>query len=47
MLLRTGDRELRRCGELSTATRRWRPAEARGSRGVRARGQQGKGKRSG
>jgi hypothetical protein len=40
MLLRMRDRELRLFGELSTATRRWRPADARGSRGVRARGQQ-------
>jgi hypothetical protein len=47
MLLRVRDQELRHCGELSTATRRWRPAEARGSRGARARGQQGRGKRSG
>jgi hypothetical protein len=47
MLLRARDRKLRLCGERSTATRRWRPAEARGSRGARARGQQGRGKRSG
>jgi hypothetical protein len=46
MLLRARDRELRLCGELSTATRRWRPADARGSRGARAGGQQGRGKRS-
>jgi hypothetical protein len=47
MLLCARDRKLRLYGERSTATRRWRPAEARGSRGVRARGQQGRGKRSG
>jgi hypothetical protein len=47
MLLRVEDMELRHCGELSTATKRWRPAEARGRRGARARGQQGRGKRSG
>jgi hypothetical protein len=47
MLLRVRDRELRCCGELSTATRRWQPMEARGSRGARARGQQERGKRSG
>jgi hypothetical protein len=47
MLLRMRDRDLRRRGGLSTATRRWRPAEARGRRGARARGQQGRGKRSG
>jgi hypothetical protein len=43
MLFRVGDRELRRCGELSTATRRWQPAEARGSRGACAGGHQGRG----
>jgi hypothetical protein len=37
MLLRVRDRELRLFGELSTATRRWRPADARGSRGARGR----------
>jgi hypothetical protein len=42
-LLRTEDRELRCCVELSTAARRWRPAEARCSRGARVRGQQGRG----
>jgi hypothetical protein len=47
MLLRVRDRELRRRGGLSTATRRWRPAEARVRRGARARGHQGRGKRSG
>jgi hypothetical protein len=45
--LRARDKKLRPCDELSTATRRWRPAEARGSRGARARGHQGSGKRSG
>jgi hypothetical protein len=29
MLLRSRDRKLRRFGELSTATRRWRPTDAR------------------
>jgi hypothetical protein len=43
VLLRVRDRELRRGGGLSTATRRWRPAEARGRRGARARGQEGRG----
>jgi hypothetical protein len=43
MVLRMRDRELRLCGELSTATRRWRPADARGSSGARAGGQQGRG----
>jgi hypothetical protein len=47
MLLRTGDRELRRCDELSTAARRWRPEEAPGRCGARARSHQGRGKRSG
>jgi hypothetical protein len=37
MLLHARNRELRCCGELSTATRRWRPMEARGSRGARER----------
>jgi hypothetical protein len=37
-LLRARDRKLWFCGERSTTTRRWRPAEARGSRGVRAGG---------
>jgi hypothetical protein len=41
MLLRMRDRELRLHGGLSTATRRWRPAEARGSRGMHKRGQRG------
>jgi hypothetical protein len=41
--LRTRDRELRLRGGLSTATRRWRPADARGSRGARAGGHQGRG----
>jgi hypothetical protein len=43
MLLRARDRKLRRGSGLSTATRRWRPAEALGRRGARARGQQGRG----
>jgi hypothetical protein len=43
MLLRTRDRELRLHGGLSTAMRRWRPADARGSRGARAGGHQGRG----
>jgi hypothetical protein len=37
MLLRVRDRELRLFGEPSTVTRRWRPADARGSRGARGR----------
>jgi hypothetical protein len=41
--LRARDRELRLCGELSTATRRWRPVEVRGGRGARAGGQQERG----
>jgi hypothetical protein len=43
MLLRARDQELRHGGGLSTATRRWRPAEALGRRGARARGCQGRG----
>jgi hypothetical protein len=43
MLLRVTDRELRLFGELSMATRRWRPADARGSHGARAGGHQGRG----
>jgi hypothetical protein len=43
VLLRARDRELRLCGELSMVTRRWQPADARGSRGARAGGQQGRG----
>jgi hypothetical protein len=43
VLLRARDRELRCGGGLSTATRRWRPAEARGCRGARVRGQEGRG----
>jgi hypothetical protein len=35
VLLRARDRELRLHGELSTATRRWRPTDARGSHGAR------------
>jgi hypothetical protein len=46
-LMRARDKKLRLCGERSTATRRWRPEEARGRRGARARGDQGRGKRSG
>jgi hypothetical protein len=41
MLLRVRDRELSLFGELSTVTRRWRPADAWGSRGARAGGQRG------
>jgi hypothetical protein len=47
VLLRARGKELRLWGERSTATRRWRPAVARGRRGARARGHQGRGKRSG
>jgi hypothetical protein len=43
VLLRARDRELRLCGGLSTATRRWQPADVRGGRGVRAGGQQERG----
>jgi hypothetical protein len=43
VLLRARERELRRRSGLSTATRRWRPEEARGRRGARARGQEGRG----
>jgi hypothetical protein len=43
MLLRMRDRKLRRGGGLSTATKRWRPGGARGSRGARAGGHQGRG----
>jgi hypothetical protein len=38
MLLHARERKLRLCGERSMAMRRWRPAEARGRRGSRARG---------
>jgi hypothetical protein len=41
VLLRVREKELRRRGGLSTATRRWRPEEARGRRGACARGQEG------
>jgi hypothetical protein len=47
VLLRARDRELRHGGGLSTATRRWRPVEARGCRGARARGQEGRGTAAG
>jgi hypothetical protein len=43
MLLHARDRKLRPCGEFSTMTRRWRPADARGSRGARVEGHQGRG----
>jgi hypothetical protein len=43
VLLRARERELRRRSGLSTVTRRWRPEEARGRRGARARGQEGRG----
>jgi hypothetical protein len=36
-LMRVRDKKLRLCGERSTATRRWRPEEARGRRGARER----------
>jgi hypothetical protein len=45
--MRARDKKLRLCGERSTAMRRWRPEEAWGRRGVRARSHQGRGKRSG
>jgi hypothetical protein len=45
VLLRARGKELRLWGERSTATRRWRPAVARGRRGARARGQEGRGQR--
>jgi hypothetical protein len=41
VLMPARDRGLRLCGGLSTVTRRWRPADARGSRGARKRGQRG------
>jgi hypothetical protein len=47
VLLHTRGRELRLCSERSTATRRWRPEEARDRRGARAQGHQGRGKGSG
>jgi hypothetical protein len=37
VLMCARDRGLRLCGGLSTATRRWQPADARGSRGARRR----------
>jgi hypothetical protein len=43
VLLCVRDRELRLRGGLSTVTRRWQPADARGSRGTRAGGHQGRG----
>jgi hypothetical protein len=45
VLLRARGRRLRRCSELSTTARRWRPEMARGCRGARACGQEGRGKR--
>jgi hypothetical protein len=45
--MRARDKKLRLCGERSTVTRRWRPEEARGRHGARARSHQGRGKRSG
>jgi hypothetical protein len=47
ILLHVRDRKIRPCGECSTATRRWRPAEALGRRGTRARGQEGRGTAAG
>jgi hypothetical protein len=47
ILLRVRDRKIRPCGECSTATRRWRPAEALGRRGTCARGQEGRGTAAG
>jgi hypothetical protein len=47
VMLRAREREIRCRGRLSTATRRWRPAEARGRRGTRARGQEGREQRRG
>jgi hypothetical protein len=46
VLLRARGRKLRHCSELSTTARRWRPEEVRGWRGVRACGQERRGKRS-
>jgi hypothetical protein len=43
VLMCARDRGLRLCGGLSTATRRWQLANARGSRGARAGGHQGRG----
>jgi hypothetical protein len=43
VLMPARDRGLRLCGGLSTATMRWRPADARGSRGARAGGHSGRG----
>jgi hypothetical protein len=39
VLVRTRDKVLRFCSGLSTATARWRPCRAPGSRGARKRGQ--------
>jgi hypothetical protein len=47
MLLHARGQELRRGGELSTATRRWRLEDGSGRRGTRASGHQGRGERSG
>jgi hypothetical protein len=41
VLLRARDKALACCSELSTATVRWRPSRAPGSRGTRKWGQQG------
>jgi hypothetical protein len=41
VLLHTKDKALACCSELSTATARWRPSRAPGSRGARKRGQRG------
>jgi hypothetical protein len=40
VLVRARDKVLGFCSELSTATARWRPSRAPGSRGARKRGQQ-------
>jgi hypothetical protein len=44
VLLRAKDKALARCSELSTATERWRPSRAPGSRGARKQGQRGEGR---
>jgi hypothetical protein len=41
MLLRARDKALAYCSELSTATVRWQPSRAPGSRGARKWGQRG------
>jgi hypothetical protein len=44
VLLRMKDKALARRSQLSTATARWRPSRAPGSRGARKRGQRGEGR---